>query len=728
MNIANANGATAGTPCTTKTFCRICTAVCGLDVVTENDKIVSVLPDRTHPYSWRDYCAKGASAGALRDHPERLTRPMKRVGDRYVESTYEEAVADIAARLGALRAQYGANSIATYIGNPALLNSPNGLCQAGFMAGIGSASAFSVGSIDQNNFHVVAQAMYGCEMTTLIPDVDHAKCFLFIGMNPAISTMGWLDTVPDGWKRILAAQKNGADLIVVDPRQTPTTRKADTHVLIRPGEDWAFLLGLINVVFEQGWAHMQDCAEATGTELIRSIALQSSLDELSARCGVSVEQIRDVARRFATAETSVCVARTGVSQNRNGSLGEWLSHVLNLVCGRIDKKGGRYYQPGMFKNTMKVLNSLAPPVARRSRIGGYRAVQGAYPLAILPDEITTPGPDQVRALIINSGNPVVSGPDGARLDVALQQLDLLVAIDFFQRESHRHAHWIIPGSHFLEREEFFALFGGMIYDKPFAQLGQAAIAPRDGIKLEWEFFCDLTLAMKRPFFGLRGFNTIIRLSRQLARVTGNPHHAFNPRWIWALLTKMLSRVKWRDIVSNPQGLIYGDVEYGQFRSALQTADGRIQAAPPLLVTALQQRLAEPVTQGHPSFPLQLVNQRRLSMMNSWLVETVTHRRSYGDVVEINRFDAEARAIEHGQKVIVTSRAGAVELHASISDEVPPGIVSIDHGWGSRVFDPVGGAAPKVQGINRNLLVAADEIDELAGTPNLNGTHVEVRAA
>src|SRR5690606_8815220 len=103
---------------------------------------------------------------------------------------------------------------------------------------------------------------------------------------------------------------------------------------------------------------------------------------------------------------------------------------------------------GILKNTMAFYNRMSPPVARYSRVRGYPAVTGAFPLATLADEITTPGEGQVRALIINAGNPVTAGPDGARLDAALAELDLLVAVDFFQRESHRHAHWLIPGCHF----------------------------------------------------------------------------------------------------------------------------------------------------------------------------------------------------------------------------------------------------------------------------------------
>jgi formate dehydrogenase len=712
---------------TRKTFCRICFSLCGLDVITDGEKIVRILPDQSSPYNWRDYCAKAASAHLVRDHPKRLKTPMKRVGDKYVAVSYEVAIKEIAAQLTAIRDQYGANAIGAYLGNPGLSSSPNHLFHGGFTAGLGSINNFNIGSIDQNSFSLVAAEMYGSEMTTLIPDVDHAKCFLFLGMNPAISGMHWLDTVPDGWNRILTAKNNGADLIVVDPRQTPTTRKATTHVVIRAGEDWAFLLALIKIIFGNGWQHAQDCDEATGIDVLRNMAEKAPLEHLAQRCNVPVAQIHDIARRFALAPTAVCIARTGVSQNRNGTLGEWLSHALNLITGRTDRKGGRYYQPGMLKNPMMVGNLLGPPVARRSRVGNHRFIAGGYPLGALPDEILTPGEGQIRALILNSGNPVVSGPDGGRLDSALQALDLLIAIDLFQRESQRHAHWLIPGNHFLEREEFFVLFSGF-YETSFAQLGRAAVKPINGIMPEWQFFRDLALAMKVPFMGLRGLNTIIRVSRWVSRLTGNPRHAFNPRWYWRFLLKKFGSVDWKTATQNPQGVVFREGKtYGLFRPALQTADGRIHAAPEEFVAVLKQRLAEPLPQVSEVYPFQLVNQRRASMMNSHLVETATHRRVYGDYVEINPTDAAAKQIHEGGRVAVTSRISTVMAKARITDEVPPGIVSMEHGWGSRLFDPQGGADPEAHGVNRNALVAGDELDELSGIPNLNGTRVNVAA-
>ena len=711
---------------TVKTSCRICLCFCGLDVTHDGKKIISIKPDKEHPNDWRDFCLKGGSAGALRDHPKRITSPLKRVGDKYVEVSYEQAIKEIAAQLNDIRKKHGPNAIATYIGNPGQSSTQGAAFQSGFIAALGSTSNYTVGSVDQNSFNLNAEQMYGCEMALLNPDVDHAKCMLLIGMNPAVSYVGWMYQVPEGWSRILSAQEKGADVIMVDPRETASTRKVKTHVKIRPGEDWAFLLGLIKVVFDKGWENKADCADATGVDIIKGIAQNASLQHLSDRCNVSVAQIEDIAKRFATAETGVCVANTGVSQNRNGAIGEWLSHVINLICGRTDRKGGRFYNPGIFKNTMQLLNKMAPASNARSRIGNFKMIGGGFPLATLPDEINTPGEGQVRALIINAGNPVSNGADGKRMAAALKNLECLIGIDYFQRESLQHAHWIIPGTHFLERDDFFTILGSL-NERKFTQLSPAAIPPREGVHHEWEFFRDLAVEMGIPFMGIKGVNTVVKTSRVVAKLTGNPRLAFNPRWVWALLVKTASSLKWKDLVSKPSGYMYGEKSYGDFRPALQTPDKKIQAAPAMFVEVLKKRLAEPLPKADPDFPFQLVSQRHVSMMNSWLAETVKRIDVRGDLVEINPADAAAQGITNDQPVTVNSRTGTLKVRASITEAVPPGIVSMDHGWGSRVFDPQSGAA-EVQGVNRNQLIAADVLDELTGVPNLTGSYVNVQAA
>lgn len=707
------------------TVCRICEQACGLAATVENGRITRIEPDKEHPYSWRDFCTKGAKAHEMAYHPRRIRAPMKRVGDRYVETSWEEAIEDIAARLKKIIAEHGPNAVGAYGGNPQAFSFDGPTFMTAFLKAIGTHQWFWVGSVDTNAMHAVAEMMHGSPFIFTSVDVDPCKCFLLIGTNPADSTNCWGGHVPDGWKRILAAQEKGADLIVVDPRRTPTAAKANLHIAIKPGEDWAFLLGVLKVVFANGWLDRQDADKGRGMEVVRQLTENVSLDDLAARCDVPVVQIEDVARRFATAPAAHCVTRTGPGQSKNGALAEWLSNVLNFVTGRYDRPGGRTYNPGIF-DQIKATESLFPPSKTPSRVRGIVPVAGAHTLAELPDEILTPGEGQIKAFFIHAGNPVVSGPDGNQLDKALSKLDLLVAIDLVQRESHRHAHWLIPGVHWLERTEINPLTTAL-HDQPFVEMHRAVIDKPPGVRWEWEFFVDVALKMNAPLFGMPVMNRIIKFTRALANVTGIKKLAFDPSWmVWAMINGG-KRVKYKDIAKAPRGLFYGEKRYGDFWKDIRTPDRKIDLAPAPLVALLQRRLAEPANRSDGEFPLQIISRRRVQNMNSWLVEStgVNIKPFSGDAVEINTDDAARLGIADGQTVRVSSRAASIEARAVVSDKIRRGVVTIEQGWGSRVFDPLGGSPPEQYGVNRNLLIPNDDLDPISCMPQLNGTRVRV---
>jgi formate dehydrogenase len=649
---------------------------------------------------------------------------MKRVGDRYVEATWEEAIADIAARMGRIIADHGPDAVGTSWGTPAGFSSSNAMFFSGWMDAIGTHSRFFVGSVDQNNFHVVSEALYGSSILTLVPDVDACRCFLMVGMNPAVSAMNWLEVVPNGWRRVLEAQRRGADVIVVDPLRTPTAEKADTHVAIRPGGDWAFLLGLIKVIFDNGWEHKEDCIAVTGIEHVRALAAEADLADLAAKCDVPVETIADVARRFALAPTAMCMSHTGVAQNTTGTLGEWFAHLLNIVTGRVDKPGGRRFEPG-YVDTVRVFDLLAKPLEGRSRLRGLPAVAGNHSLAELAAEITTPGRGQIRAMVIDCGNPVVSGPNGVAVDEALAQLELLVAVDLVQRESHRHAHWLIPAAHWLERSDLMPVVS-QFQDQPFAQYGRQAAEPPPGVREEWEFFTDLALTMDVPLFGYKGVNGFIKATRKMARWTKRPGLAFDAEWIDALLVATGRKLKFRDVKAAPHGILFGKKEFGHLKKALRTPDKRIQFGSEAFLAEARRQLAAAPPGAPAGFPLMLSNRRHHDSMNSWLNELPgLHKHRRDSVVEIHPDDAGPLGVVSGDVVRVASPVATLdEVEALVTDATRPGVIVISHGWGSRVFDPRGGTEPIAFGVNRNALVGT-EIDPLSQTSPLNSTWVRV---
>ena len=219
---------------TVHTFCRYCLASCGIDVTVEGNRVTKIAPDKQNPHTWQDFCAKGRTANQLVEHPRRILNPMRRVGDTYVEGTWDEAITDIAARMNALIDADGPDAVGIYYGNPSGFSSSNIIFMNGWLDAIGTHSRYFVGSVDQNAMHVVASAMYGSMLMAPVSDIDNCDYFLLVGTNPAVSAWNWLETVPGGWRRVLERQKRGAKIVVVDPLRTETVEKADVHLAVRP--------------------------------------------------------------------------------------------------------------------------------------------------------------------------------------------------------------------------------------------------------------------------------------------------------------------------------------------------------------------------------------------------------------------------------------------------------------------------------------------------------------
>jgi len=705
------------------TTCRYCESCCGLavEVDAEANRVVRIKADKENPGSWRDVCNKGLTAHEVVEHPRRLRWPMKRVGERYVRVSYEEAVEGVASDLRRIMDEHGPDAIASYFGNPIGFGS-DVVFSLGLIDGIGTRSRYSAASLDQNNQHVVSEALFGYTFVPFSPDVDGCDYLVLVGGNPAVSQFGWLGSATDGWRRMLARQKQGATIVAVDPRRTRSADDADRHLAIEPGTDWAFLLGLLTVIFREGLEDTAAVAELPTDHVARLRGLTSGVDlhALSSRTGITVSTVEEVARGYARARGAMCLTMTGVSQNEAGTLGQWLSTVLDIVTGHFDRPGGRRWDSGFVNMTEFASRSLAEDGF--SRIRGQRTVLGCRSVCELPDEIDTPGEGQVRALILQAGNPVVAGPNGAALDRSLASLECLVAIDLVQRESHRHAHWLIPVPHWLERSELpFNLANAQ--DQSFLQYANRAVEPPPDVRPEWEFCTDVALAMDVPMLGRRGLNSAIRASRWLAKAFGRPGIAITPALLERVSVSVTKRASYKAIKEAAHGVAHTDKRFGQFAEFRKGAP--ISIAPEELCHGLQQKLSEAARQGE-SFPFVMTGARSLHLMNSWLTELPNvQKREQENRCEIHPDDADALGIADGDRVRVRSEVGAIELPAEVSDRIRRGIICIPHGWGSGVFSPTDGADPIVHGVNRNLLVDNRVIDPFSGTPNLNSTRVAV---
>ena len=436
--------------------CHICEANCGILVEMDGDAVRAIRGNPDDVLSRGHICPKATAIADIEADPDRLRRPVRREGTGWVEAGWDEAFCDIAARMAAIRAAGG--EAALYIGNPSAHNFALGMQLGLLKKALATRNVFSASTVDQIPHQLVQMWMYGHNALFPIPDIDRTQLMLIVGGNPLASN-GSVWTVPDVKRRISALKARGGRLVVVDPRRTETAATADTHHFIRPGTDAAFLLGLLVALDEAGLVNPGRLAPLLdpGWKAAWEAFGRFRIEALASWCAVPAEAIRELARALGAGPPAIVYGRMGVSVSPFGALNHWLIQCLNIATGNLDREGGLLFS---VPPADVVMASGPGSYGRyRSRVRGLPEVMGEYPVATLADEIETPGPGQVRALVTVAGNPVLSTPDGSRLARALGGLDLMVAVDMYVTATSAHAHWILPPCGPLAKAHYPLLLG-----------------------------------------------------------------------------------------------------------------------------------------------------------------------------------------------------------------------------------------------------------------------------
>jgi anaerobic selenocysteine-containing dehydrogenase len=699
--------------------CTLCEAACGLAVEVEAGRVRSVRGDALDPFSRGHVCPKAAALPDVIEDPDRIREPLRRVGDRFEPVSWKVALDEIGGRLAAIRKRHGCNAVGVYLGNPSVhsLGAMIGLQLFGHA--LGTRAQFSATSLDQLPQMLAALEVLGHQLRLPIPDVDRTQFLLIIGANPLASN-GSLMTAPGIRARLEALRARGGRLVVVDPRRTETADMADLHLPIRPGTDALLLLAMIQVLFAEGLVALGRLAAFTdGLETLREAASRFTPERVAPRTGIAAETIRTLARDFAASPSAVAYGRVGACTQEFGGLTAWLLLALDVVTGNLDREGGAMLTRPAADVTK--LGRRGHFALWRSRVRGLPEFGGELPAATLAEELDTPGEGQVRGLMTFAGNPVLSSPNGARLERALAGLECFVAVDIYRNETTRYAHFILPTPVGLERDHYDLVFY-LLSVRNAARYVRAAVPPPPGVRGELELLVDLALAIRkhgggRP--GLRG-----GLSLRLARLLGERR----------LLDRLLRAGPYRrshgmslaTLVANPHGMDLGPL-VPALPERLATPDRRLHLAPPLFVAdlaRLEATLAAPAPAG-----LVLIGRRELRSNNSWMHNS--RRLVKGParcVLMMSPEDARAHGVSEGDRVRVSSRVGSVVVPVEVTTEVAAGVVCLPHGYGHDRPGTALGVARDAAGASINDLTDEAQVDALSGTAVLSGVPVSVARA
>ena len=568
---------------------------------------------------------------------------------------------------------------------------------------IGSRNQFSASSVDQWPHQLVNWQMYGHQWLLPIPDLDRLDVLLMLGANPVASN-GSLMTAPDVTARLKAIRDRGA-LIVVDPRRSETAEIATAHHPIRPGSDVWFLIALLQALMRLGAPRLEAYAGTLNGFNVAMARVQAvRIDDLPQRTGITMAQVEAVAAQLHGATNACVYGRMGVSTQRFGTVAQYLIQLMNIYLGQLDRAGGCLPNEAIVPVTGPG-TSKGSRGRWSSRVRGLPEVCGELPVAVLREEIETPGAGQVRALLTVAGNPVASTPNGAALDRALGTLEFQVAIDPYLNETTRHADWILPPPSFLA-EDHYDLYFNAFAIRRVARLSTPTQPLPEGALAQWQILDGVV--------------------RGLRDARGEPHTPFlPPREVLAmLLARGGSGLTIDDLLAAPHGLDLGPLEPSLLRR-LETASGGIECAPPLLLDLFDAAVNEDAPADE-TFDLSLIGRRHVRSNNSWMHNA--HRLVKGKPrhqLLMHPDDLASRGIAGGARVRLRSRVGSVDVDVLASDAMMPGVVSLPHGFGHRRDGVQLGLAGVLEGVSANDLTDETWLDSATGNAALNGVPVRI---
>jgi anaerobic selenocysteine-containing dehydrogenase len=696
--------------------CTLCEASCGIAVEVEGSEVVSIRGDDADPFSKGYICPKATALADLHADPDRLRHPVVREGTTWRELGWDEAFDLVAERIEAVQKRHGRDAVAVYQGNPT--GHSLGLLTFGqlFMRKLGTRNCYSATSADQLPHMLAGLQMFGDALLMGVPDIDRTDFFLCLGGNPLVSN-GSIMTAPDMRGRLKALRARGGKVVVVDPRRTETADAADQHLFIRPGTDALLMLALVNVIFAEQLARPGRIgAFLDGLAELERAARDFSPEATAAATGISPEAVRTLARQLA-ASRGVVYGRLGVCTTEFGGVGTWLVAALNAILGRLDEPGGM-----MFTTPAVDLEPLTRTIGFDIRFGRYKSrvrglpeFGGELPVVTLAEEMDTPGPGQVRAFICSAGNPVLSTPNGRRLERALEQLEFMVAIDPYINETTRHAHVILPPTSALQHSHYDIGISTLAV-RNVAKYAPAVFERAADERHDAEICLELWTRLGMPKLVGRALRPAVR--------------KLEPEAILALalragpygLRRGSAGLSLDKLRASPHGLDLGPLE-SRFPARLRTKARRIALAPKLYLDdlpRLRARLSAPVA------GLTLIGRRHLRSNNSWCHNSTRLVKGPARcTLLIHPTDAAARGIANGDTVELSSKAGRVRVPAEVSDEIMAGVVSLPHGWGHARPGTQLSIANATPGASVNDVTSEELYDPLSGNAALSGLSVVV---
>ena len=633
-----------------KTVCPYCGVGCGIYLGLRGGEVVSIEGDRESVVNNGKLCVKGRFGIAdFTNHTERLVTPLVRKDGALVEATWDEALDLIASKLANYRSE-----------KFAAISSAKGTNEDNYIIQKFARSVMGTNNVDHcarlchaPSVAGLAQSFGSGAMTNSISEVGDAACILAIGTN---TTSGH----PIIGLEIKKAVRKGGKLIVANPREIDLCRFATIWLQHRPGSDVALLMGMMKVIIEEKLLDTTFVKErCENFEPFRDSLKDFDLSKVEEITGVPQDKIAEAARIYAQNSPATILYAMGITQHSHGTDNVIATANLAMLTGNIGKpstgvnplRGQNNVQGacdmGALPNVYPGYQSVADPAIKEKFEKAWGTTLSDVPGLTLTEIFDAAAEGKINAIYLVGENPMLSDPDAKHVEEALKNLEFLVVQDIFLSETAKLAHIVLPAASFAEKD------GTFTNTERRVQRGRKALETKGDSKPDWWITCQIA-----------------------KRLGGNGFDFDNPSQIMEEIAQL---------TPSYGGISYGRLENGGLQWPCPTEE---HPGTPILHTERFTRgkgrfipLDYKPSQEQPDddYPLILTTERSLYHFHTG---TLT-RRVEGlyvlkgeEQMEMNPGDAQNLGVADGELVRIISRRGEVTARAKVTENSPPGVVSM----------------------------------------------------
>ena len=710
-----------------KTTCVLCGNGCGLEVTIENNQIVKTRGDKENSRSEGYACRKGLNIRYHQHHADRLLYPLKKAGDSFERISWDQATAEVAAKLKGIIDKYGPRSFAL-MGGGTLGCPAQGPFAAGLLRAMGSQYRYNAIAQELTGRYWADGETFGNQNIHTSADMKNANMVLLAGKNPMMSHHS-----PQA-RRVWPKFSKAPDkiLVVVDPRLSETAKLADIHLPIKPGTDALLLRAMISIILKENWQDQAFIDEhVSGFDEIRPLFENFDARAAIEVCELDFDQIKEVCRLF-TSRKSCHISDLGVLMSRHSTLVSYLENVFLSVAGRIGKKGGNRLPPGIGGGRRSSRSRESE--AWRTVTTNFPPITDLYPPNVMPEEILNDHPDRLRAVIVSAANPLRSFADTTAYEEAFGKLELLVTVDIAMTETASLSHYVLPARSAYESWDGAGMLfhppvvepageqleGGEIFTRLADRLGLIPDIPDSLYEAansgdRQKYGTALTAYLQdNPEAGRR-------MPYILAKTLGKHLDSAHLASLWGRLRAQTPAVQERifqAIMDQSGGFQFGGADMESYDDdqfpKLPTADGRIRLNVPEMTKWLKEidpvLEKEALEKDKDQYPLILSSGRHFDYnANTHMRDPEWNKGKRACTLIMHPDDADRQGLKDGQLVRVITEAGEEVVELEIDPTTRLGYMMIPHGFGLV-------HQGKKYGPNANRLAKNTHRDPIAGTP------------